>query len=102
MIQFDGKPLPSGTVTFIATDNGTTSQQAKINDGMYQAMVPVGEKRVEIHASRIIGKPPPEHEIPEKKQYIPARYNQKSELRARVQEGSQLQLNFDLTSDPAS
>ena len=68
-IKLDGKPLPEGTITFISADNTTHSAQGKIQDGEYVVTVPVGKKRVEIHASRWTGKPYEKYDIMETEQY---------------------------------
>tara|TARA_R110002095_G_scaffold179899_1_gene157428 strand:- start:2786 stop:3193 length:408 start_codon:yes stop_codon:yes gene_type:complete len=99
LIMLDGKPLPEGTITFISANNTTHSAQGKIHNGEYVVTVPVGEKRVEVHASRWTGKPYKKYDIIETEQYLPAVYNEKSELTAEVKPGQSVQLNWELFSD---
>ncbi|WP_417385801.1 hypothetical protein [Gimesia sp.] len=98
LIKLDGEPLPDGTITFISADNTTHSAQGKIQEGEYVVTVPVGEKRVEIHASRWTGKPYEKYDIMETEQYLPAIYNEKSQLTADVKPGENAPFNFELDS----
>ncbi|WP_417388788.1 hypothetical protein [Gimesia sp.] len=98
VIKLDGEPLPEGTITFISADNTTHSAQGKIQNGEYQVTVPVGEKRVEIHASRWTGKPYKKYDIMETEQYLPAIYNEQSQLTADVKPAEDVQLDFELDS----
>lgn len=98
-IQLDGKPLPEGTITFVSADNSTHSAQGKINNGEYIVNVPVGKKRVEIHASRWTGKPYEKYGIKETEQYLPAIYNEESQLTAEVIPDTSVELDFELKSD---
>lgn len=99
MIQLDGEPLPEGTITFVSADNSTHSAQGKIEQGEYLVNVPVGNKRVEIHASRWTGKPYEKYGIKETEQYLPAIYNEQSQLTADIKADQSLQLDFELKSD---
>lgn len=101
-IKLDGKPLPEGTITFISADNTTHSAQGKIQDGEYVVTVPVGKKRVEIHASRWTGKPYKKYDIMETEQYLPAIYNEQSQLTADVKPAEDVQINFELDSSAQS
>lgn len=101
-IKLDGKPLPEGTITFISADNTTHSAQGKIQDGEYVVTVPVGKKRVEIHASRWTGKPYEKYDIMETEQYLPAIYNEQSQLTADVKPAEDVQINFELDSSAQS
>ncbi|QDT92592.1 hypothetical protein [Gimesia algae] len=98
-IKLDGEPLPEGTITFISADNTTHSAQGKIQDGEYVVTVPVGEKRVEIHASRWTGKPYQKYDIMETEQYLPAIYNENSQLKANVKPAENVKLDFELDSN---
>jgi len=95
-VTYQGQPVVSGQIRFVPTGtpprpvNGTV-----IREGKYQAAlwggVPVGACRVEIEAWRLIpnasadrlggGKPPAE-------QFLPAKYNEKSELTLTIKPGS--------------
>lgn len=97
-IKLDGEPLPEGTITFISADNTTHSAQGKIQNGKYVVIVPVGEKQVEIHASRWTGKPYEKYDIMETEQYLPAIYNENSQLTAEVTSAQNMQLDFELDS----
>lgn len=96
VIQYNGKPLLDGTITFISQDRSTSSAQAEILNGNYSVRVPHGSKRVEIHSSKWTGKPYEEFGIKEMIQFLPENYNEKSTLTAQIGPQKKLQLNFEL------
>ncbi|WP_437202027.1 hypothetical protein [Planctomicrobium sp. SH664] len=96
IILYNKEPLESGTITFLAENQGTPSAQAMITDGMYTVKVPHGNKRVEINSSKWTGKPYEEFGIKETIQFLPAKYNERSELRAEIGPKPELELNFEL------
>ena len=87
-VNLDGQPLPSGNIRFFALD-GTTgpSNGEKIENGAYtlpkkKGLVP-GRYRVEIRAYRPSQdniSDPGEDPVYPPEQYLPARYNEDSEL----------------------
>ena len=111
-VTFEGQPLKKGTISFQPIDaNAGGSASTEIVDGKYElprARGPgIGQHRVEILAIRSNGQKRPAFAYPpdyprEKmemvegiEQYIPARYNHKSELQADVKPGDQT-INFEL------
>jgi len=96
VVQYEGKPLEQGTITFIAKDGATPSAQGEISQGDYQVWVPHGSKRVEIHSSKWTGKSYEEFGIKEMIQFLPDRYNEKSTLTAEIGPENKVELNFDL------
>jgi hypothetical protein len=97
-VSFDGQPVPAGVIRFLPTaGTRTPSNAAFINDGSYRVEsrggVPVGTFRVSIQGFRTgpTGSPaevlreahPPNEELGAlrpNKQFLPARYNDKTEL----------------------
>jgi len=115
MVRFNGKPLSSGTIRFIPTAGTTPPGAADIVDGAYRVVarggVPVGTHKIEITAFRM---PPPGTVNPEREamkrehpyftfpemeeQYIPSKYNQKTELTLTIPPGSaDVEHNIELT-----
>jgi hypothetical protein len=106
-VTFDGKPIPVGTIAF-RPSGGTRSPSAgcEIVEGRFslhrdKGVLP-GEFRVEIQANRTGNKTVNDPlfgptEIQE--QYIPPRYNTRSELTIEVTEHQRDPLAFELKSE---
>jgi hypothetical protein len=101
-VTVDGQPLKQGIIRFVPVDGKSPTADAAIADGRFSATVPVGEKRVEISAPKVVGKQkmyntPDSPVVEEVAELLPARYNVRSELTMTVQKGSQ-EKRFDLKS----
>jgi hypothetical protein len=101
-VTLDGNPLPDGLIHFIASDGGAPTAEAKVVSGQYEAVVPPGEKRVEIRAAKVVGKQkmydtPDSPSVDVIEELLPRRYNVDSELKLTVAEGEVVRA-FDLTS----
>ncbi len=103
-VTVEGKPLEEGSIVFIPTE-GTAGPTAggRILNGSYAIGAPkgpvVGTARVEIRAVRETGKISTygfDAGQKERVQYIPARYNDDSQLRADLKRGRN-SLDFELT-----
>ena len=106
-MNFDGRPLPAGQITFIPMPGtkGPTAG-ATIKDGTFKIDSKggtfEGKFRVEITSSRPSQRMTMNAEtgkamnIPE--QYIPLKYNTQSQLTAEVKKGEDNKFPFDLTS----
>ena len=103
-VTFDGEPITNGDVMFYPTEKSPApTAGGSIKDGKYVASarggVPVGQRRVEIRAYR---KPKsagnhPSGEGPAAEQYLPEKYNIRSELTAVVKNDSKpMTLDFEL------
>ena len=106
-VTLDDQPLPKGTIRFVPQP-GTSGPTAggDIVDGRFS--IPpegapfAGEFRVEITAFRpsgVMRRDPDEGEYELHEQYLPARYNDRSELTATVKKGEPNELSFELKSD---
>ena len=102
-VTVDGKPLEEGSIVFVPTD-GTTGPTAggRIRNGNYtignKKGPVVGTARVEIRAVRETGRISTfgfDAGQKERVQYIPARYNEDSQLRADLKRGRN-SLDFEL------
>ncbi len=102
-VTLDGQPLPSGLINFVAVDAGAQTAEATITAGEYEAIVPPGEKRVEIRAPKITGKKkmydtPDSPTVDVVAELLPRRYNVDSTLKMAVADGEQ-EKSFELTGE---
>jgi hypothetical protein len=101
-VTLDGAPVKEGLIKFIPADGKSQTADAVITDGQFTAEVPVGEKRVEISAPKVVGQrkmydTPDSPVVDDVVELLPPRYNTQSELKMTVQAGSQTK-QFDLKS----
>jgi len=100
-VTYDGTPLPDGDILFIDPENKVAPDAGKIKDGKFSVAVKPGKKKVEIRASKMQplpgGKKGAMGETETPVDYIPDRYNTKSELTADISGGSS-SLEFKLLS----
>ncbi|MEX0643487.1 MAG: hypothetical protein WD468_12340 [Pirellulales bacterium] len=106
-VLFNGQPMPTGTIRFVPSgDTKTPPGAGQIINGQYRVEtrggVPVGTHKIEIEAFRPLSPASaaaaemarmkaahPHLEFPPtREQYIPARYNDKTELKLEIQSGS--------------
>jgi len=106
-VTLDDQPLPKGTIRF-APQRGTSGPTSggDVIDGRFsippEGATFAGKFRVEIRASRpsgVIRHDPDEGDYELSEQFLPARYNEKSELTATVKEGELNELVFALESE---
>ena len=94
-VSYDGKPIEDGAITFLAADGKAPTAGTTIKDGKYTALkVPVGKVKVQITGSKVVGQKkvyntPNSPVMPITEQYVPAKYNDKTELTYDVTTGSQ-------------
>ena len=95
-VTVDGEPAKVGAISFFAVDNKAPTAGAQIVDGTYSAEVTPGMCMVQVRVSKIVG---------EKKLYdtpnspvrkvwaevLPAKYNDNTELKLEVKQGSNTQ-----------
>lgn len=98
-VQLDGKPMADGDIAFSIPGGGPAI--IKIKDGKFAGKCSAGEKRVEIRAYHpgqpimMDGKPTGDP-VPEN--YIPAKFNSESTLKATVAATGTKDLKFDVVS----
>jgi hypothetical protein len=95
MVTLDGKPLPEGRLYFFDEKGLPTVDDFK--EGRFAFQLTPGTKRVEIRAFELINPPPPAPYDP-KRNYLPARYNTNSTLRAEIPASGMTDLHFELQS----
>ena len=101
-ITLDGAPLEEGSITFVPSDGNGATAGAPIVGGNYSATVPLGPKRVEIRAPKVVGSrktydTPDSPTIDIIEELIPAEYNNDSKLTTTVTV-SKSDGNFELKS----
>jgi hypothetical protein len=86
-VTLDDQPLPAGDIIFFPEEKEFGPDAGTITDGQYRVQVKGGKKKVQIRATRPVpGKKGPmgEEAIED---YIPARYNARTELGVEVGAG---------------
>jgi hypothetical protein len=115
-VSIDGAPLPEGSIDFVAVDKNVGSTAgARIDKGEYviraeQGLLP-GEYQVQIRAVRSTGKKvwdgmgddrapaSKKNMVDQMESYVPARYNDRTELRAKIESGKVNAYDYDLQLD---
>lgn len=90
VVTFAGQSVPDGAIYFVAPDSDAVLGFAKISGGRYQARVRSGHARVQITADRLIPDQKNEAGNPLIEQYLPARFNEATELEARIDRSQRL------------
>ncbi|MBO0697750.1 MAG: hypothetical protein J2P46_05115 [Zavarzinella sp.] len=101
-VTLDGQPLANGTVEFFPVGGDGQSAGAAIKDGAYEVEASVGEMRVTVYGSEVVGQrktyDTPDSPVEDVvRNPIPARYNTQSELKATLVPGRN-EVNFQLES----
>jgi len=101
-VTLDGQPLKTGLIRFVPADGKTPTADATITDGKFTAVVPLGEKKVEISSPKVVGKikmydTPDSPVVDQTKDIIPQQYNVRTTLTLTVQKGTQ-EKKFELAS----
>jgi hypothetical protein len=115
-VTLNGEPLQSGAISLIPISGQGVAAGTEISNGVYriqaQGLLP-GEYKVMINAFRGTGKKTwdgmgdsnapasQKRYVEEMEQYIPAKYNDSTELKATVAAGKTSGLNFDLQAPAA-
>ncbi|UUO06586.1 hypothetical protein M4951_24990 [Blastopirellula sp. J2-11] len=55
MVTVAGEPVTKGAISFVSVDGETPAGGGSIQDGVYRAQVPPGEKIVVIHGNKLVG-----------------------------------------------
>ncbi len=103
-VTFKNEPIKYGTISFRSTGDGKFVGTGEIKDGKYSLIsevgLPAGEYEVaitypdpKVPAPR--GDEPPGVALPVR-EMLPAKYNDKSELKATIKDGGNDSVNFDL------
>ena len=98
-VTWNGAPLKSGTISFLEPDK--SSDAAPIVNGNFEVRTAPGEKNVGIIATKVVGESVDQERGTEtsiEHQYIPLKYNGKSELKASIS-NQNAGLTFDLTGE---
>ena len=83
-VTWNGDPVPEGSIIFTPVDPSVGPDATQIENGRFHLRASEGQKKVEIFADRDIGKRDRVMNIVRREQYIPTRYNEKTELTVEV------------------
>jgi hypothetical protein len=107
-VTLDGKPIPQGKIRFLPNEGPVSI--ATIQDGHYTTTgtkgVPIGNLRIEIEAFRTPAgfdattpQDPNDDSAPPSEQYLPAKYNLRSELTIIIEPGNRsIEKDFELAT----
>jgi hypothetical protein len=97
-VQLDGKEMAEGEIGFALP--GEAAVISEIKNGAYSGTAGIGENRVEIRSYRQGEKVQMGDQTfgGEKENFIPAKYNTASTLKASVTESGPNEFNFEVTS----
>jgi hypothetical protein len=101
-VTLDGQPVEDGAILFVPVDGTTSTAGGQIKGGRYSVRVPPGSMKVSISAPKVVGKKkiyptPNSPEMPITVEALPARYNERTELRLDVHAGANRK-DFELRS----
>ena len=104
-VTVDGVPLAEGRITLTGLTGDTRGFSARIDRGRYRIEAFPGKARVAITALRdvpgeMISGGPGTPDMPRREQFIPARYNDQTELEIDIPPTGIRGLDFDLSSKP--
>ena len=101
-VTVDGTAPATGAISFVAVDGLTPNTGTTITDGKFTSEVPIGESKVEIRVSKVVGRKKlydtpdsPMQDIME--EVLPPKYNETTELRFTAKKGKN-ENNWDLKS----
>ncbi len=95
-VTWNGKPIPEGTINFIAEDMAVAPDSAKIVNGKYDTRVKAGRKKIEVYAHRAKPGDPVMNQMG-RENYIPTKYNALSTLVREVKPDGENHFDFALT-----
>ena len=99
-VAYDGEAVESGEIIFESTTPGIAVDGGRIVQGRYSMRVKEGSHVVRINAGKMFALPPGKKnfmgETQEMRQFIPERYNVKTELKRDVTAAAEM--DFDLKS----
>ncbi len=100
-VTLDGVPVEKGIIQFYPTGTSGQTAGAGIEHGKYSIEASVGEMKVTINASKVVGKnkmydTPDSPVIDKVAEIIPAKYHSPSELKVTLSPGANENVNFDL------
>ncbi|VTR97701.1 hypothetical protein [Tuwongella immobilis] len=96
-VTLDGNPLAEGQILFVSDQKDVPPEQGQIAQGTYTATLPAGPRTVQITAWRDSKKTNAVMGGAVKEQYIPAKFNEKSELKTTIPDQATFTADFTVT-----
>ncbi len=92
-VSVDGEPAEKGSISFFPVNGQGPTTGAQILQGKYQSQIPLGESKVEIRVSKVVGQKKlydtPDSPVQDVyAEVLPSKYNSQSELRFDAQAGA--------------
>jgi hypothetical protein len=103
-VSVDGDPLANGTIAFFPIDGKGPTAGAGIKDGKYEVEAGVGEMKVTINATKVVGQrkaydTPDSPKIDIIQEILGPEYHSQSKLTATLKSGKNENVNFELKSN---
>jgi hypothetical protein len=105
-VTFDGQPVASGMITFVAEEGGKLVREgAVIQQGGFHTQLPPGKYRLELNAQKVVGKRKQkgfdgkDEEVELTAELFPERYNLQSSLSQEIKPGANA-VKLDIKSAP--
>lgn len=102
VVKLDDQPIKDGVINFLPANGQGQTASSVIKDGAFKATMKPGEMKVEVSASKVVGKKKmydtgdsPVVDVTE--EIVPAKYNTKTELKHTAKGASQT-VDFLLTT----
>src|SRR4051812_15621545 len=96
-VTWQGVPVGDGQVVFLPEDPNVQPTAARVVNGRYEAKVPPGRMRVEVHGQKDLGYNAAMHQNT-KAPFIPTEYNAKTTLSFEVEKNDKNVADFHLPS----
>ncbi|MFT5524035.1 MAG: hypothetical protein ACI9G1_005688 [Pirellulaceae bacterium] len=93
---FDGQSIETGDIIFQDADPSAVPDAGKIVDGKYTAKVKPGEKSILVFATKASGEVDPAMGMAPQLQYIPAKFNDESELTVTIPAGQEFSHDLNM------
>jgi hypothetical protein len=99
-ISIDGNPTDKGSISFIPVNGQGPTAGTEFKEGKYASQAALGECKVEVRVSKIVGKKKlydtPDSPVQDlMEEVLPAKFNEATELRIEIKKGTNTK-NWDL------
>jgi hypothetical protein len=94
-VTWQGQPVEDGQIVFLPEDGNLHPVAVKIVNGKFEARVPPGRMKVEVHGQKDMGYNEAMHQNT-KAPYIPHEYNAQTTLKFEVERNDQNRADFRL------
>ena len=92
-VSIDGQTTSSGSISFIPVNGQGPTAGTEFKDGKYASQAAIGECKVEVRVSKVVGKKKlydtPDSPVQDlMEEVLPAKFNEATELRIEIKKGT--------------